>query len=96
MNPIQFHPDLSIDGDGQTNAIRADRAESAIIDAYDIRHQGERATIANLEPCNASDLIGDILHLCDWQGWDIEEVLTNARQCHADERNPDYAQIPHP
>ena len=79
--PFKFRPQHSIDGEGgTTNGDRAETAEQAIREGFHLPDKDE------LEGCNASDLISDIFHLCDRQGWDIDNVVDAARRMWQDER----------
>ena len=82
---FRVKPRKDIDRGGNTNGERAERALAAIIDAYQIGGDAG-ATIENLEECNAADLISDIFHLADREGWDIANLVADARRCHAQER----------
>lgn len=72
MTKFKFNPSKDIDDAGQTNGVRAERAEQAIREGFNIR------TKDNLEYVNASDLLSDIFHLCDRDGWDVDEVIQMA------------------
>jgi len=74
-----FNPDLDIDGSGTTNGDRAARLEHAIREAYRLPASD------TLELCNASDLLCDLLHLCNREGWDIEEMIASGRGCWEEE-----------
>ena len=72
MNKFKFSPQKDIDEAGQTNEVRASRAEKAVREGFQIRPKDE------LEYVNAADLISDTFHLCDRNGWDVEGVISIA------------------
>lgn len=80
MGKVRFKPGKDIDGVGQTNAVRAVRAKQAICEGFKIRAKRE------LEYYNAADLVSDIFHLCDCNGWDVDEVISMAVANWKDER----------
>ena len=80
MTKFKFNPRKDIDGVGQTNAVRAARAEQAIRKGFGICTKDE------VESVNAADLVGDIFHLCDRDGWDVDEVIRMATGNWKDER----------
>jgi hypothetical protein len=69
---IQIQSSKDIDEAGQTNEVRASRAEKAVREGFQIRPKDE------LEYVNAADLISDTFHLCDRNGWDVEGVISIA------------------
>jgi hypothetical protein len=69
MNKFQFKSGKDIDGGGQTNTVRAVRAELALREAYKMQIK------SGLKSYNAADLVGDIFHLCDRNKWDANEVI---------------------
>jgi hypothetical protein len=77
---FKFKPGKDIDDVGQTNAVRAARAEQSIREGFEIRAKDE------LESVNAADLVGDIFHLCDRNGWDVDDVIRMAIANWKDER----------
>ena len=80
MGKFKFKPVKDIDDVGQTNAVRAARAEQAIREGFKISKKDE------LESVNAAGLVGDIFHLCDRNGWDVDEVVHMATADWNDER----------
>jgi hypothetical protein len=80
MSNFKFKPGKDIDDVGQTNAVRAARAEQAIREGFKIRAKGE------LEYYNAADLVSDIFHLCDCNGWDVDDMISMAKANWNDER----------
>jgi len=69
-----------VDENAITNTYSAGRAEDAVIGAYGISVRDE------IEQCNVSDLICDLLHLCDQKKWNKEEALTHAAGTYREER----------
>jgi hypothetical protein len=80
MAKFKFKPGKDIDDAGQTNAVRATRAEYSIREGFEIRAEDE------IESANAADLVSDIFHLCDRDGWDVDEVVRMAIANWKDER----------
>lgn len=80
MAKFKFNPGKDIDDVGQTNAVRAIRAENSIREGFKIRAKDK------VESVNAADLVGDIFHLCDRNGWDVDEVVHMAIANWKDER----------
>lgn len=74
--PPRFNPEKATD-DGRTNAERAAQA-FGVLQTYD--------GVWGVGTDVVSDLLADLLHLCDRQGWDFEEAMTMARKHHAEER----------
>jgi hypothetical protein len=60
--------------------MRAQRAHDAIFKAYAIRKPNE------LEECNAQDMISDIFHLCDREGWNVGDMVRMATNNWTEER----------
>ena len=50
----------------------ADNAEQVLRGFTDAKHE------PNVESCYGSDVITNLLHLCDKKGWDAEDMLTSA------------------
>jgi hypothetical protein len=80
MTRFKFNPGKDIDDAGQTNARRATRAENSIREGFKMGAEDE------VESVNAADLVGDIFHLCDRNGWDVDEVVRMAIANWKDER----------
>jgi hypothetical protein len=80
MIKFEFRPNKDIDHISQTNEVRANRAEQAIREGFEIHMKDE------LESVNAADLVGDIFHLCDRNMWDVDEVIRMATSNWKDER----------
>ncbi len=80
MGKFRFKPSKDIDDAGQTNAVRADRAEQAIREAFEIFPSDE------LQSYNAADLFSDIFHLCDRNGWEVDEMIEMAKANWKEER----------
>lgn len=76
-----FKPNRDIDGNGNTNAVRAGRAEVAV-KAY--------ATTAgyrdeNDESC-PQDMLCDLMHYCDREKIDFSKLQADAHSCYIEER----------
>jgi hypothetical protein len=79
MSEFKFKPEKNIDEpSGFTNGDRAERALEHV--------KSHSQCMGDIEECNAQDLICDIFHLCDKNGWDIDEVLHMAKSDWRDER----------
>lgn len=80
----QFNPDLDIDGNGNTNWKRADRAFDALeCYASKVGHTPPRQGI---DPSLVQDLMNDILHAMHVQGMDeveLEQFIQIARHAHS-------------
>ena len=81
MKKFKFRPRRNIDKpSGFTNAERAERAER-------LAREGGGILESNVtEDYIAYDLISDLLHLADREGWDPDELLASARANWMDER----------
>ena len=75
MSEASFNPDKHVDNQGketgQTNALRAIRASTAL-EYYDHELVGAEGPVNWLV---ASELIADLAHWCDRQGADIKAVI---------------------
>jgi hypothetical protein len=80
MGKFRFKPTKDIDDAGQTNAVRAARAEQAIREGFKICRADE------LQSYNAADLFSDIFHLCDRNSWDVDEMIEMAKDNWQEER----------
>lgn len=75
----EFRPDRDCDGNGNTNAVRAERADRAV-KAYG------KGNYRDLDdPCVIQDLICDLMHLCDREEIDSDELINDARSCYQEE-----------
>lgn len=80
MGRFKFKPRKDIDRAGQTNAVRAARAEHSIRQGFKICEDDD------LDDVNAAGLISDVFHLCDLNGWSVEAVVGMATANWKDER----------
>jgi hypothetical protein len=80
MIKFKFKPLKDIDNAGQTNKVRAERAEQLIREGFEIHHKHM------IESVNAADLVSDIFHLCDRNGWNVKKVIQIAKANWQDER----------
>jgi len=83
---FRFRPNKDIDGNGNTNDIRADRGlEAAQIYAMAAGYRRIDAVKYGLEAV-IQDLVCDLGHLCDREGLDIEAIAANGIGCWKEER----------
>jgi hypothetical protein len=79
--PFKFRPNRDLDGNGNTNLVRASRA-SAALDAY---IANDRKDISHLQ-----DLLCDLMHLADMEAAEREDTfevaLAKATSCYLEER----------
>ena len=79
-----FRPKRDADGNGQTNDVRADRAERAVwAFARDGGYRAEEAATGR-EPMQ--DLLCDLMHLADRRGEDFIDMLSSATNSYMEER----------
>jgi len=77
----KFKPNRRIDGpDSQSNGERAAKAEESLC-----AHFGAEAR-DGIDYTQAQDLISDLLHLCDREGWDTEALIESAKNRWEEER----------
>ena len=78
---IKFKPNRRIDGpNSPSNGERADKAEESIQ-----AHFGAEAR-DGIDYTQAQDLVSDLLHLCDREGWDADALIQSAKNRWEEER----------
>lgn len=65
-----WNPDKTTEDSDQTNGRRAERAELAVLAAS--KHRGD---MENLDEESITDLLADMLHLCDREGIPAEQLI---------------------
>lgn len=81
-NPRTFRPARDVDHNGNTNEMRADRAEMALL-TYK-REAGYPDTDCNEDVL--TDLLCDLMHLADREEMEFDDRLDSAHGLHGDER----------
>lgn len=79
--PFKFRPKRDIDGSGNTNKIRAERAMKGML-AY--ATAGGYSSVDN--PCLLQDLLCDLAHMADQKQLDMASALEMGIRCYMEER----------
>lgn len=89
----KFNPDKKDEGSPFTNGQRAYLAQAAVAHEDDLKQRNTSATYpseknppAPVDYDQVVDLLSDIAHLCDREGWDFRAILATVEMHHADER----------
>jgi hypothetical protein len=86
-----FRPDRDCDGNGNTNSVRADRAEAALLvyaeaGGYGSRDGGAETRLG--DPCVMQDFLCDLMHLRDRLEYEEEfdDLIESAKFSYKEER----------
>jgi len=79
MSKFKFDPDKVRELNTPSNGSRAKAAARALnLHEIAIGDRKEEETFHLSEHCQATDLVANLGHLCDREGWDFETVLRSA------------------